>query len=70
MLRAMAPRMPVGISDFRTVREGGFYYVDKTALVRELVDLGSQVVLFTRPRRGASSRSATTTRLTCSPGST
>ena len=34
-------RLPIGIQTFRTIREEGFYYVDKTAHVRRLVAEGS-----------------------------
>ena len=43
-------RLPIGIQDFRTIRSGGFYYVDKTPLVRRLVDEGRHYFL-SRPRR-------------------
>jgi hypothetical protein len=42
---------PIGISDFRTVRQGGFSYVDKTGLIEAVLDGGAQVVLAPRPRR-------------------
>jgi hypothetical protein len=46
------PPIPIGIDDFREIRERGLLYVDKTALVRELLDqAGVQVVLLPRPRR-------------------
>ncbi|MFO0674796.1 MAG: AAA family ATPase, partial [Polyangiaceae bacterium] len=45
-------RIPIGIDDFRTVRESGFEYVDKTDLVRQLIDRDNVgVVLLPRPRR-------------------
>ena len=43
-------RLPIGIQTFRTIREEGFYYVDKTAHVRRLVADGSRYFL-ARPRR-------------------
>ena len=43
-------RLPIGIQDFRTVREEDCYYVDKTPLVRRLVDGGRHYFL-SRPRR-------------------
>ena len=46
----MSHRLPIGIQDFRTVREQGFCYVDKTPLVRRLVDDGRHYFL-SRPRR-------------------
>jgi hypothetical protein len=44
-------RFPIGISDFRMVREGGFFYVDKTALIGAVLDGDDQVLLAPRPRR-------------------
>jgi Predicted AAA-ATPase/PD-(D/E)XK nuclease superfamily len=44
-------RFAVGISDFRKLREGGYHYVDKTALVDAVVGEDAEVVLLPRPRR-------------------
>lgn len=44
-------KLPVGIDDFRKIRECGFYYVDKTKLVEQLMQNWGEVNLFTRPRR-------------------
>ena len=46
----MTRRLPIGIQDFRTIREQDFYYVDKTPLVRKLVDEG-RFYFLSRPRR-------------------
>ena len=43
-------KLPIGIQTFREIREGGYYYVDKTAYVRELLDGGKHYFL-SRPRR-------------------
>ncbi len=43
-------KLPIGIQTFREVREGGYYYVDKTAYARRLVDEGKHYFL-SRPRR-------------------
>lgn len=44
--------MPVGVSDFRKIREKGSYYVDKTGLIEEIIRTeDTEVTLFTRPRR-------------------
>lgn len=43
--------LPIGIDNFRKLRENGFYYVDKTALIEQLVDSWGEVNLYTRPRR-------------------
>lgn len=44
-------KLPVGIDDFRKLRESHFYYVDKTRLIEQLLLNWSEVTLFTRPRR-------------------
>ena len=46
----MKRRLPTGIQTFRTLRETGCYYVDKTAHIERLVDCGSRYFL-SRPRR-------------------
>ncbi len=43
-------KLPVGIQDFRAIRERGYYYVDKTLLIRNLVEGGEHYFL-SRPRR-------------------
>ena len=43
--------MPTGIEDFKEIRTDGYYYVDKTALIEQVLDKRSKVTLFTRPRR-------------------
>lgn len=44
-------KLPVGIDDFRKLRESHFYYVDKTSLIEKFLLNWSEVTLFTRPRR-------------------
>ena len=44
-------QIPVGISDFTKIREQGYYYVDKTSLISELLEDIAEVTLITRPRR-------------------
>lgn len=44
-------RLPIGIENFREIRTEGFYYVDKTGLIKELLQNWGKVSLFTRPRR-------------------
>ncbi len=44
-------KLPIGIDDFSKIRTEGFYYVDKTGMIRELLNNWSEVNLFTRPRR-------------------
>ncbi|WP_400209217.1 AAA family ATPase, partial [Methanomethylophilus alvi] len=43
--------IPGGVDDFREIREGGYYFVDKSELVSDIVNDRSEVFLFTRPRR-------------------
>lgn len=44
--------IPVGVSDFSEIRQNGYYYVDKTELIRELLKTdATKVTLITRPRR-------------------
>ena len=42
---------PIGIDDFRKLRENDYYYADKTMFIKELLDNRGEVSLFTRPRR-------------------
>ena len=44
-------KLPVGIENFEEIRRLGFYYVDKTKLIEQLMATGGKVTLFTRPRR-------------------
>lgn len=43
--------LPVGIENFEEIRTDGYYYVDKTAMIRDLLLKRGKVNLFTRPRR-------------------
>lgn len=44
--------LPVGVSDFEEIRKSGYYYIDKSGLIKNLLDTtGTKVVLITRPRR-------------------
>lgn len=44
--------IPVGVSDFREIRQNGYYYIDKSGLIRELLkNTATKVTLITRPRR-------------------
>ena len=44
-------KLPVGIENFEEIRKSGFYYVDKTKLIEQLLQNWGKVNLFTRPRR-------------------
>ena len=43
--------LPVGISDFRKIIEEQYYFVDKSLLIKEIINSGAEVTLLTRPRR-------------------
>lgn len=47
----MAKKIPIGIDDFKKIRESDFYYVDKTKLIENLINNCGKVNIFTRPRR-------------------
>ena len=47
----MKKPLPIGIDDFKKLRDNDFYYTDKTLFIKELLDKRSEVSLFTRPRR-------------------
>ena len=44
-------KLPIGIDDFKKLRQEDFYYVDKTGLIRDFLDNWGEVSLFTHPRR-------------------
>ena len=44
-------KLPIGIENFEEIRKEGFYYIDKTGLIRDLLNNWGKVNLFTRPRR-------------------
>ena len=44
-------KLPVGIENFGEIRKLGFYYIDKTRLIEQLLQGWGKVTLFTRPRR-------------------
>ena len=48
---AMALKTPVWIDDFKDIRKQGFYYIDKTKLIEQILLNWGKVNLFTRPRR-------------------
>ena len=47
----MKKKLPIGIENFEKLRQYDFYYVDKTGLIKELLQNWGEVNLFTRPRR-------------------
>lgn len=47
----MTKQLPIGISDFKKLIEGGYVYVDKSLLIQELIERGAEVTLIPRLRR-------------------
>ncbi|MBQ6944194.1 MAG: AAA family ATPase [Ruminococcus sp.] len=43
--------IPIGIEDFKELVNKGYYFVDKTLMIKDIIDTTSKVNLFTRPRR-------------------
>ena len=43
--------IPIGIEDFKRLVDNGCYFVDKTLMIKDIIDIKSSVNLFTRPRR-------------------
>lgn len=54
--------LPIGVDDFEKLITNGYYYVDKTWLIKELLDMKGEVNLFTRPRRFGKSLNLSTLR--------
>ena len=44
-------KLPIGVSDFKEMITGGYYYVDKTLFIKEIMDKGDKILLIPRPRR-------------------
>jgi len=44
-------KLPIGISDFKDIVTGNYYYVDKTLFIKEIIDSGDKILLIPRPRR-------------------
>ncbi|MCL6586111.1 MAG: ATP-binding protein [Anoxybacillus sp.] len=44
-------KIPIGVSDFKKLIEENFFFVDKSLLIKEIIEDGAEVILFTRPRR-------------------
>ncbi|MGN0130083.1 MAG: AAA family ATPase [Methanomethylophilus alvi] len=43
--------IPIGVDDFKEIRDGNYYFVDKSELISDILDSKAKVHLFTRPRR-------------------
>jgi len=44
-------KLPVGVSLFKDMVEGDYYYVDKTLFIKDIMDKGDKILLIPRPRR-------------------
>ena len=44
-------KLPIGVSDFKDMVTGNYYYVDKTLFIKEIIDRGDKILLIPRPRR-------------------
>ena len=44
-------KIPIGTKSFSRLVEGNYYFVDKTLMIKEFLDRGTDVTLITRPRR-------------------
>ncbi|MDE7446789.1 MAG: AAA family ATPase [Lachnospiraceae bacterium] len=44
-------KLAIGVENYKQIIDKSYYYVDKTLLIKELLEKGSKVNLFTRPRR-------------------
>lgn len=44
-------KIPLGIEDYGNLVGGGYYYIDKTLLIKNIIDTGNKVICYTRPRR-------------------
>ena len=58
----MKQLLPIGIDDFREIRETDRYYIDKTLIIRDFIQCGDKVALITRPRRFGKTLNMTTIR--------
>lgn len=44
-------KLPIGLSDFKKLRENDYYYIDKSLFIKEILNRSSEVILLPRPRR-------------------
>ena len=51
MKNSKKTKLPIGVSNFKDIIEKNYYYFDKTKFIENILEDGSQVKLFTRPRR-------------------
>lgn len=62
-------KLPIGIENFETIIKDEYYYVDKTGLVADLLNVGGLVTLYTRLRRFGKSLNMSMLEAFFSPGS-
>ena len=58
----MLKGLPIGVEDFKKIRETDCYYIDKTKIIEDLVIDKTEVKLFCRPRRFGKTLSMSTLR--------
>ncbi len=51
IMKSHSKKLPIGISDFKELIEGGYSFVDKTLFISEIVESGAKILLLPRPRR-------------------
>ena len=51
MIRMDRIKLPISTADFERIREGKFYYIDKTRIISRIISDDADFILFTRPRR-------------------
>ena len=47
----MRETLPIGMDDFEKIRKKGYYYVDKTLMIKDFIEMKDEVALVARPRR-------------------
>ncbi|MDD7424185.1 MAG: AAA family ATPase, partial [Candidatus Methanomethylophilaceae archaeon] len=47
----MSKPLPIGVQDFKKIRESDYLYVDKSDMISQILSEGADVYLYTRPRR-------------------
>lgn len=48
---AILQKLPIGNDEFREIREQGYYYIDKSLMIKDFIEMGDKVALIARPRR-------------------
>lgn len=48
---ALKQLLPIGTDNFARVRENGYYYVDKSLMIKDFIEIKDEVALVARPRR-------------------